>query len=78
MWKYDIFLKCSEKMVFIVKTTFPALLEKDDIHPRKDDFGKSSFLSVPMILCTYGDLFMCFHVLLSNKKTGNLIYRGEN
>ena len=57
------------------------ITEKDDIHPRKDDVDildwhsrKSSNDS----LYFYGDLFKCFHILLSNKKTpGNLTYNAE-
>ena len=57
------------------------ITEKDDLYPRKDDFGildwhsrKSS--NDPSYF--YGDLFKDFHILLSNgKNPGNVIYRTE-
>ena len=73
--KDDLFSKNTRK------DDISGITEKDHIHPRKEDIGildwhsrKSSNDSLHF----YGDLFKCFHILLSNKKTpGNLIYRVE-
>ena len=62
------------------KDDISSITENDNIHPRKEDSGiidwHSRMSSNDSLQC-YGDLFKCFHILLSNKKTGNLIYRVE-
>ena len=75
-YKYEITLCEKSKGDLFPKNTrkndISGITEKDDIHPRKDDVDildwhsrKSSNDS----LYFYGDLFKCFHILLSNKKT---------
>ena len=57
------------------------ITEKDNIHHRKDDISildQHSKKSFNDSLYFYGDLFKCFHILLSNEKNpGNLICRIE-
>ena len=54
------------------KDDISGITEKYDIHPRKDDISILSWHSRKSSndsLYFYGDLFKCFHILLSNKKT---------
>ena len=54
------------------KDDISGITEKYGIHPRKDDIsilGWHSRKSSNDSLYFYGDLFKCFHILLSNKKT---------
>ena len=91
--KVIFFIPTNLKLPFCIKSKddlFPkntprddvsSITEKDDIHPRKDDIDILDWHSRKCSndsLYFYGDLFKCFHILLSNKKkTGNLIYRVE-
>ena len=60
--KDDLFLKNAPK------DDISRIAEKDYIDPRKGDIG--------ILYTFYGDIFQCFHILLSNKQnTINLIYR---
>ena len=63
------------------KDDISRITEKDDFHLRKDDIGildSHSRESSNDSLYFYGDLFKCFHILLSTEKNpGNLIYRIE-
>ena len=64
--KYDLFLKNTPK------DDISSITKKDDIHPRKDDIGildSQSRKSSNDSLYFHGDLFKCFHIFLSNKKT---------
>ena len=69
--KDDIFPKNTPK------DDISSIIKKDNIHPRIDDIeildGHSS-MSFNDSLYFCGDLFKCFHILLSNEKNpGNLI-----
>ena len=83
--KYEIILLSKKQRWPFPKNTgkddISSITEKDDIHPRKEDIGildwhsrKSSNGSQHF----YGDLFMCFHILLSSKKPWKLNLKGWN
>ena len=71
-YKYEITLLSNYTFLkYNLQDYISGITEKDEIHPRKDDIGILDWYSTKSSndsMYFYGDLFKCFHILLSNEK----------